>query len=823
MEISDYVAAPYQGVSQSPPQVRLQGTCDEMEDCMSTIPMGAQKRPPFTWTGPLFKADGVTPIVADPEAVWYEVLRGSAGADCALLLNRESGVIQPYLFLISDMSPVTVTWDDDALTYLRANSPTPNSQIKCCTIEDVTFITNRTVQVADGTATQATRPYECLLWVETGHYSANYKVTITPASTGTPISAQYTPSTGASGDDAWGVGTDCIANGLYSGTIPSSSNAGFVGTPLESALTPLGYTVTLNGSTIYISHPTDDFTVAVADDQGGTAMIAIKGEVQEFSDLPAVAVDGLVVRIANESAGGYSDYYVQFSAGNATTLGVWNECVAPGANLGIDLTTMPVGLTCTDGVTWELKQLTWTGRTTGDATLSLDPSFVGDYIMDIGWWRGRLCLVYQGGVSLSASDSPYKFYVSTLVTALDSDAIDLLPPIDRKTVFYQAVIFDLRLVVMGDQNVAVVESSGGVTPTLTGIYPLSDTPFTDTVRVQGANHKIYFAAPRTNSLVLYEISIDRLSGLALPEDQTAAVPTYLPLTLDRAATLKTDYITVYGASGSGRLYVRVFRHSQQQQVENAWFAWNLPTGWTIGGLFIEGTILYAAVIDPAGNFQSAQLDLTPDLTDPSGSILTHWDMRVTEAQATSITYSATTGETTVTLPIPVNATLQVSCRQPVVTDGYPEGYLVPIISTTSTTVVLKGDWTDVPLWFGYRYGCTFTPTKFYKMGQDQKPERSGRLTLHRAKADVSAFGHLAAKVTVAGRRPRVTVYEGYNLDDVDTPINGPPLRNTAVLNFSIGGNNERTTIQFMSDSHFGFKYLGCEWQGAWTPKAQRVT
>jgi hypothetical protein len=828
-EISDYVPGPYQGVSQAPASVRLQGSCETMEDCIATIPNGVQKRPPFTWGLQLKRPDG-TAIPADPQARWERIRRGSPSTDVTLLLNREAGVIKPYLFQTATWAPISLTVSTPASTYLQLNAPVPQQDLRVTSIEDVSFITNRTVTVENAAAVQASRPFEAIIWCQTGLYGRNYSITVAPITGGYTVTGSFQTPDGGSPPNAIGVGTDNILQALYAGNANPSgiTNAGgtYAGTTGGIAtLTSQGFNVVLNGSIIYISHPTNDFVVTVVDGQGGLAMTCIKESVQRFSDLPGEAIAGFVVEIAQESTGALSNYYVQFEATQSATQGVWNEVVAPGANLGLDPTTMPIGLTDTGG-TWALAALPWTGRTTGDATLAPDPEFLGDQITDIGWWRGRLALVANGAAELSASDSPYKFYATTLATALDSDHISLLPPVDGKVFFKEAVIFDQRFLIFADEAQAIVQSGTGiVTPSATGIFPLSDGNYTDQVAVQASNHKVYFACLYGNpaqSMAIFEISIDRLSGLALPEDLTPAVPNYLPPTINLAATWKPAYLTVYASQTTGRAIVHAFRYSEQQRVQNAWYAWNLPTGWLWVGMYLEGTVLTACVADPSGNLHGVTMDLTPDRVDPSGgTIQTYLDMRLNETQATSITYNAATGLTTAILPIPVTSAVVATCRAPA--GAYPEGYALTVVSTTATEVVLKGDWVGVPLWFGYPINSIFVPSQFYKLGQDGKPEHTGELIIQRVKCDVGAFGYLQATVSQPGTTDQVTTFSGFDLDNSDTPLNSPPNRKTAVLDFGVNAEAEHYTLTFSSSNHRGFKLLGFEWKGSFTPTAQRVT
>lgn len=818
MMLSAYVAGPYSGVSQVPPQVRLPDACEDMVNCIATIPNGIQKRPPLVFQGIILSSG------ARSDLTFQEVPRGSPSLDLGLILNNVAGVVSPHLFLLSaPATPIAVTVTTPAQSYLNLNDPSPISAFRGTAIEDFVFITNRTVAVANGTATQATRPFESLIWVKTGEYGRVYSVQVQQPPGNILMTATYRPSTGGSAGDALGVGTDVIADGLVTGNVVTGSGGSVSADHLDT-LNGFGFTVVRIGSLISLVHPTTDYVLQVVDDQGNLAMEGIKGSVEAFSDLPAVAVDGFTVEISQDQAGGKGSFYVQFQAGTTTTTGTWKEVTAPGANLGLDPTTMPVALEDTISG-WKLDTAVWTGRTTGDTTLVPDPGFIADFITDVTWWRGRLVLLYNGGSTLSASDSPFKFYTTTLATDLDSDSVGFLTPVDRKSFFKQALTFDQRLFLFADRCQAAITTSGGApTPSSALITTIAESAFSDSSKVQKGNHKVYYLVDRTSSALLYGLSIDRLSGLALEEDLSPAIPQYLPVGIDRAATWEADYITVYGKSGTGTLYVRVYREQDYQRVQNAFFSWVLPQGYTCSGLLFKNAILYLVLLDGTGKALLFTMDTTPNQITQgpttNSTVPQFLDFMINESEASSVAFSG--GLTTFTLPISaLGAPWLVSLRAP--SDGYPEGYLPVITHQTATTVTLKGDFRTALLWFGIPYASYFIPTKWYATGSDKKPMHDGRLSMKRLKADIAKYGYLRAEVTVKGRATRLYLYEGYNQDDLETPMDFPPNSATQVLNVPLAGSNEDVQVKFINDSHLGFKFLGYEWRADWNPTSRRVT
>lgn len=837
--ISNYLPAPYQGVSQVPVAARLKEACEDALNCIPSIPLGFQKRPPVRLlsNGPLKDATGAT-ITLGPAPLWMEIPRGGIPLDVILLVNNLGGVVTPYLFKAIDGTPIAVTASALALAYLAQSNPVPNSGIRGVSIEDFTFLTNRSVTVANGTTTAPTRNPEALLWAKVGEYGRTYTVTLTQGSH--TVTVSYTTPNGSSGADANYVGTNIIIGALVSGAQPSGYTANgclVVSTP-PGGIAGAGFLTNIeNGSTLYLqSLSSADFTVTTDDGQGGTAFYAIKDQVQNFSDLPLVGVQGMVVEVAQSAAGGNSDYYVQYETnGSSPTGGVWNETVAPGTNLGVNPNTLPIAVTVneTTGV-WTCDVVAWTGRTVGDANLVPDPAFIGDQITDIKWWRGRLALIYNGGLDLSASDSPFKFYTTTLAAALDSDPIGLLTPAERKTFFKQGFTFDQRFFVFADRvQAAVATATGVVTPSATGITTMAQAAFSDNCIIQQGNHKAYFLASRTSAAVLYRLAIDRLSGLALEDNLTQSIPELLPLTLDRAATWEADYMTLYGSSGSPNMFLHLYQEdTNYQTVQNSFTPWQLPPGFTLEGVYCKDAVFRILLGTPDGKAIYVTIDASPNVTPqaPSGAASTvpiFLDL-LSPSELWSPTYSASSGNTLLTAPQVSNGAIPwfASLRAPYTNaagDFYPEGYIPTVSNWTASTVTLEGDWHAAPLWLGLNYTAFMVPSQFFFMGQDGKPQHDGRLSLKRLKVDLGNYGSFAADVAVKGRATRTYLYEGYSQDDPETPIDAPPNTETAVLDVPLAGNARDTKITFFSNSHLGFKLLGYEWKADWNPRSRRVT
>lgn len=831
--VDGYVDAPVQGISQAAPAVRLPTQASQLDDCMVEFQKGYRKRPPYTYIAKIASAigtstpDALTKLIVDPETGHNMLL---------VVRNSGSGATRVHLHDISVDPPVqqTVNVSTAAQTYLNSGNPMPNQDCRALQIEDYTFILNRKVEVVDGSTASATRPYEALFFFKESGYGFNYNLTVTPSG-GSPITGNVLTPDGANFTHSQFIGTNMVAYAMLNGTIGPGAPPGDVGLPYDNtnvgglahataigaALIAAGFTVALANSVIYISHPTIDFDVSSDDYQGGTILGAIKGVTQTFSNLPDTCpTDGFLVKIQPQNSAGNNAYFVEYNANNGPN-GTWDECLGPGVNEGIDPATLPVALTWVSTGVWSVDTAGWTGRTTGDESLVPSPGFVDSYLTDVIYYSGRIGLVYGEGVLFSGAANPFQLYPSTIVTDIDSDPFEVEAPATARSFFQWGVHMYNGIVLVGLRAQAFFQNlnPGDFTASSSQIRELAayQTDVASIVPPVSSNNRVYLMTPRSGDWdALFEFAADRLSGQILPDDVSAHVPTLLPISIDRAIACDPNFAILYGTTGGTDMYLGIFRYANYQRVQTAWFHWTIPTGFVLAGFVAYGTTFFLVLLDTAQNLHLVRADLNPDELDPDGgTVLTNLDMRCTEAQCSVVSYNATTGNTTITPPIPVNVNTRVSARTP--GGSFPEGYLAAIVSYTSTTITVVGDWSAQDFWVGYAYDGIWVPTTIYKRSPgDNRPVQKARLQLTELFLDLVDSLNVSCSVQVKGRGAHAYKQGVTNFGAAPTPFTGP-------WRVPVNGRNIDTTITINNRSHLGGKVSGFNWFGKFDPFSQRQT
>lgn len=838
MRISSYAEAPYQGVSQAPAQVRLPTQAEALSDIFTSVPSGAQKRPPMNW------ACGLEDLATNDIASTY-IPKGSVG-NFLFTVTNESGVVTPRLYSLGGLpssaamiAAETVTISSDAQAYLNSGNPSAADDIVLLTVEDYTFILNRKVVVANGATASSTRPFEGMLWVRQAAYARTYQVIVRQGATVLETVTLVTPN-GKDATDGKDVDTDIIAGGLYGSSYPVGSTSATNGASVTgslSSLTGSGFTVTLQGGVIYLSHATVDFTLEVKDGQGGQALLAIKDKVQTFADLPKKApVAGFTVKITQQTGTDDDDFWVQWveTAGRGT--GLWQEALAPGANLGVDPLTLPVGLVYDSGAgTWGIDVLDWVGRTTGNEELVPDPGFVGQVLEDITFWRGRLALIYNEGCRASSATDPLRLYPSTLASVLDDDAFEVINPLEGQAEFVHGVAFKQVLVLWGRKGQAKVRATqGALTPDTVACEPYSHYEVSPLVRPQASNDRIYFATPRGSAATaVYEVEVPSTGNedAAEGDDMSVSVPRYIPAGINHAATCVVNYLTVYGKLGDTYVTPHLYRYSDRQRVQNAWSRWHLPEGCTYAGGFFVNTVFYV-IVKRGGVVHLLTMDTADGVVDPGSDYLAHLNYKLTDDTLISLTYDSVTDVTTAVFPY-------VPAVAPTFLVAYPGGVAGPTVggelldapegtvaegvvwTAASNTVTIPGDWSQVNLIIGEDYTGAWTFSRLFYRDPEGRPNRTGRMVLKKLTLDLDRTVTLAARITIGGRPPVTYNFESTLLDTPAAAYDRVNLY-SGPWSIPLGGTSEEVTIEVLMDGWGPANVLGYTWEGEVNPKAMRM-
>jgi hypothetical protein len=778
------------GVSQQPALSRYLNQLEAQVNCLADPVEGLQKRPASEW---------IKKLTTGPDAARPAFFKIDRDQD-----NRFVGMVSAdgtiRVFDTVDGTEKTVT--GGAQPYLVSSQP--HSDIRTLSVADYTFIVNRTQVVARTDAAAASRPKEALVFARAGNYGRSYSITIKKGAT-TILGSYLTPD-GSSAAHTSSIDTQNIAAQLRNN--------------FNAAMTAAGFTVELIGSLLYITHPSEDFTVVTEDGQGGEALRAYKDNTQRFTDLPRTGKEGIVLRIAGDQTSSFDDYWVRYTGT------VWEETIQPGLYTQLDASTLPVALVRNPDGTFTVGPLPWVNRAVGDDDSNPFPSFVGGAISSMFYFRNRIGFLSDENVILSQAGDYFNYFRTSVTTLLDGDPIDT-PASDASgesspvSILEHAVAFDKKLVIFARNAQFIMGSNGLLTAGEAEIDPVTSFSCSPTCRPTAAGRYIYFAFDRDGASGVREFYVDGAAQTEDAEEVTAHVPTFLPSgILSMSTSTLENVIVALPETGNNKLYVYEYFWGDREKLQSAWGKWEFsPADQVLWFDFIEN--VGYMVVQRTDGYHLEKLRFRPGLVDTGLDYFTRLDSRLNASQFT-MSYSALTQQTTITLPFDLPTGVVVATvKSP--TNIHAPGLLISPVSTGSATIVVDGNKTTWSLVIGVPYNQSFTLTRPYAVSGSGSggtvANTEAILKIRDYSLDYAGAGYFKATFTPRYRTPVVKEFSGRILGA--TPLSIPPLEE-GTFRIKTPTKNTLWSLTIDNASIFPSRFLSASWRGILESKSQRV-
>lgn len=805
------------GVSQQPASLRFPTQCEAQENGYSSVVDGLGKRPP-------------TEHVA-------KLISGAAGNVKVHTIDRGDGT-ERYVVLISDSSIRVFDMNTgaektvatpDGVSYLDIGATdSPHQAFKAVSVADYTFIANTKKTTALNVATTAAVVNEALVWVKQGSYNTKYSITGTNPfsfSTGATKHSAGTTHDGETFSDVSEADTVSIAAQLKAGLATS------------------GWTLTrpIGSYAIRIAR-SSAFDISVEDGLGGSGLGLVKESVQSFSDLPAVAANGMVVKIEGLPEEATDDYYVKFTSKNGSSIGegTWAETIAPGVKYRFDYSTMPhVLIRLPAGSTHDFvfKQANgtayssiagtdsrWSDRVVGNDSSNPQPSFVGSTITDIFMFRGRLGVLSGENVVLSEAGQYFNFWRTSVTKLLDGDPIDISSSHPQITLFRHAAPFSERLVLFADRVQFVLGSKQAIL-TASNVYmtPVANYDVLQNCRPVVLGDGVFFGFDRGGYCGVREMQANpNDSALLTAPDVSAHVPKYIPGKFLEIAGSTHDNILVGLADGEqSSLFVYKWFDSAQDRVQSSWSKWTF-NGATVRGMAWLQSTLFVVVQRTEGVFLE-KITVEPNRKDTYSKFVTALDRRVGLASGSG-SYNSVTGKTTFTLPYNVEDPTKMAIVLQA-TASAEAGYLLDIDSTSTNTVVVNGNWSAKAVWAGEQYTMSYQFSQPYLKQSDgsrQVTLASGRFQVRNMQlvfADSSCF-----KAQVTHKFTGTTyeyLWDGNILGTGQSIIGNVPVE-SGTFRFPVYGKNDEMNVQIQNSTHLPAYFLSAEIEATYDSRSKRV-
>lgn len=703
MLISQSVKNLISGVSQQPPILRFPEQLEEQINGFSTEAAGLQKRPPTLHKSflPIPLEEGVAPLIH--------------------FVNRDER--ERYLFTFTGKSlhafdlsghehTITIASDAD---YLKTDNP--RRDIRIITIADHTFIINRTVKVKmrDTKSPDAFRTQGALIHVRQGQYGRTYAIWVNGS-----LAVSYTTPDGSSSSHTHTIDTSEIAKSL------------------STQLRAKGYQTDVGNCWVRIRG--EKLKIATSDGFNNQAMIGITTTVQKFSTLPASAPNGYLVKVTGDPNNGSGCYYVEYNEEDQ----VWEECCRPGIETQLDPATMPHILVREADGTFTFQSVEWGERAVGDDDSNPLPSFVGETLNDIFFYRNRLGLLAGENVILSESAEYYNFWMTTAGDVLDTDTIDVSTTTDRVNILNYAVPFNGELYCFSESTQFILRADTVLSPKNVALVNVTGFNSAPVCRPIVCGKNLYFPSERAEYTSIKEYYyVPSATEIQNAHDITSHVASYLPNHVHQIIPAGNENLLLCLTDGDPKaLYLYKYLFQNETRVQSAWSKWDM--GDTLLSAFFIENVLYLVKKKKSGQCVLENMHFTYDTKDlKEEPYRVYLDGKMVIRSATYDAYA----DLTTLLLTPYLSLLEE--------EGTVTGFLLPD-GTYHTftaeeikqkgTVILRGKHDTEPIIMGrpYTFKITLSPLYIRKQDTDGRfvAKTNGRLqirTLHLEYANTGGF------------------------------------------------------------------------------------
>jgi hypothetical protein len=538
-----------------------------------------------------------------------------------------------------------------------------------------------------------------------------------------------------------------------------------------------------------------DFTLETEDGLAGNGIKDVYKRIDSLSDLPTKAPNNFVIEIVGDADLDQDNYWVRFTTNNGTDFGegAWEEYVAPNVSDGLDASTMPMTIRSTNFNTLEIETLDYAKRSAGDEDTNPNPSFVGQGINDIVFFKNRLGFITNETVVFSEAGEFFNFFRTTVSSLLDSAPIDITVSSTNVTKLKAATIFQENLMLFADNVQFVMKGGDLFTPKTISVSPTTNFSLDDSVDPLPLGSYVYFPFTRGSFTGVRELALSANTETYDAVEVTEHVPAYIPSNIiAMTGTTSEDVIALLSANEKGSLYIYNYFWNNNQKVLSAWSKFTLD-GEVRGMEFIDSTLFL--IVTNATETNLVEIPLESGLKDDAGYV-THLDMRVAD--------TVLNGDAVINLPYtPEDDSVEVYT-----TDG-----LALNCSNVGSTVTLSSDVSaDTDVWVGLPYTMkyTFSEQLFKaKAGNGRSPSNAAKMMIRNGSLYYDKSAYFKVKVTPKFR----DTYENiFTPDVVGSSTLGSLSLDSGFYRFPVFTKPQDTTITIENESALPSTFQSAEFE-----------
>ena len=488
----------------------------------------------------------------------------------------------------------------------------------------------------------------------------------------------------------------------------------------------------------------------------------------------------------------------------------------------------------------------WGKRDVGDDVTNSVPSFIGNPIQKVVFFRNRIGLLSAENIILSRVNDFYNFWVKTAMTISNADPIDLQSSSTFPTKLYDAIEQAGGLIVFSASENFLLSSGAErlLTPETAKISYLSAYAFNSNTEPIELGTTIGFLNSTAKNTRFYEMAAVTSREEPIIVEQSKIVSKLFPSNITLVSGSAQNKLVLFGTDSTLHTATnevwgyKWHETADQKRSQSAWFRWTMPNN------VIYQTILddkLYAVLNTGSTYTLERLDIkladeTLLIGDSPDENRVHLDTKKTFASG-DLTYNTAADTTTFTLGAGYYSSRTLTAYCITDSDARGKSYDIPASaisgSAPNQVITLPGNWktslkdgssvnTDVII--GYEYEFEVELPKIYMTrseGERLRSETRGSLVIHRMNFDFGDVGVIDITLKRKGRDDYTYTVESLEWDNV--LASRPAIADSYLHTIPVYDRNQNLTVQIKSNHPSPATVHSMNWEGDYSPKYyQRV-
>jgi hypothetical protein len=467
----------------------------------------------------------------------------------------------------------------------------------------------------------------------------------------------------------------------------------------------------------------------------------------------------------------------------------------------------------------------WKYRAVGDTDTNPMPSFVGNVIDAIAFYKNRIVFSSRQNVICSQAGDYFNFFASTVITIVDSDPIDLSASSLKPIKLNHAIPSSRGLLLFGDNAQYILETTTeSFSPKTAEINLLSSYSQTDLIPPVDIGSTYLFLEEGDKASSIFEMDIKDTPGARSNAiELTRIIPTYIPAAIyGMKASPAAGTVALLSKQELSNMYLYRFFQNGDNRI-SGWFRWTLPG--TIEFVEFDQDIMFV-VTKHGSNYVLSKVSLITDT--PSESLLfegQYLDVRLDLFDYNpTLTYDAGTDLTHICFKDGFEDTNE----QPVLVflnpdvAGYFEEQTLQFDNSKPAGekyfLTLEGDQTTSKFAIGYKYEAVAQLPAFYFIKDETRglKDTLNIPRINRLRVNSYNSGPYRAVIRSEGRDEFSLELPQINADYYRA--NNIPLIRNAQSTIPVMAKGNQFEFELIADNPFPTAFTSIDWEGTYDNK-----